>query len=553
MINDANSPWRKEPGWVLALLLLSGFLIFYGLGDRPLWDDDEGLHASVAREMVEGGDWITPRFNGSTFYDKPILFFWMNALSFMAFGVNEFTARLPAALLGVGGVVITYLFGRTLFGKGVGLVGGMILTTSLGYVVLSRTIVHDISLAFFISLSLLFFYWGYQGGRHQRWWYRLFYASAGMAVLSKGPIGLLLPTLVIGLFLLSQGELKRLKEMEWRWGAMVFSLIALPWYVMVSLRDGDFASYYFLHKNLGYFFSSKVEHHEPFYFYIPMLLMPFFPWSCFLPSALIRSFPRGLRAVRGEKKEDLFLFIWFSAIFVFFSLASSKMATYLLPLYPPAALLVGRLWQAGLEGSSQEPPSKGLAYSTLAYSIAILGLALGSAIYLPLRFRSFPPLYFLPSALVMIGAGVAAYIWFFREKKRKAAFLSIGAMVVLLMVSCVHWVFPPLNPYRSTKGLSLQLASLLEPGEELVFFGNLKESVLFYTDRRARVIREKEDLFYYLASTKRVYCLMDERRYRKLGEGIRVAAEVVAREGQEMLLVNRTVGGKGDKNAGERG
>lgn len=536
---NANTPRGKEPFHLMALAVLCLILFFYGLGDRPLWDPDEGLHASVAREMVKSGDWVTPRFNGENFYDKPILYYWLNVLSFLVLGINELAARLPAALLGVGGVAITCLLGQTLFGRGAGLLGGMVLATSLGYVVLSRAVVHDISLAFFITLSLLFFYWGYQGRRHRRGCYLLFFASAGMAAMAKGPIGLLLPALVIGLFLLSQGELRRLKEMELPWGLLVFSLITLPWYVLIGLRNREFVSYFFLHQNLGRFFSPTIQHSEPFYFYFPILMLTFFPWSCFLPAALVRFFPRSLRALRGVREEDLFILIWFSAIFIFFSLASSKLATYLLPLFPPAALLVGRLWQAGLEGSPQDTPPRGLARSIHAYSVATLLMALGFVVYLPLRFGYFPLLNLLLPAGVLIGGGAAAYILFFRGR-RGMAFLSIGIMVALLLVSSHHTIFPVISPYRSTKGLSFQLVSLLGPEEEVVFFHNLKESVLFYTDRRARVIKQKDELFQYLDSDRRVYCLMKARRYQKLGKEIQTAAEVIAREGEELLLANRS-------------
>ena len=193
---------KKEIFFVLILLSLCFLLFFFRLGTPPLWDGDEGMHAATSKDMVLSGDWITPTLNGEKFYDKPVLYNWFVSLSFLVFGFNEFAARLPSALLGTGCVLIVYLLARGMFGPTAGLLSGVFLATSGEQMILSRVVVHDIALAFFMTLSLFFFYAGFKREQGRKRYFLLFYASAGFAVLAKGPVGILLPVLIIGLFLL---------------------------------------------------------------------------------------------------------------------------------------------------------------------------------------------------------------------------------------------------------------------------------------------------------------------------------------------------------------
>jgi 4-amino-4-deoxy-L-arabinose transferase-like glycosyltransferase len=143
---------REDIFHILLLVVLCLVLFFFHLGARPLWDTDEGMHASTSKGMVLSGDWITPTFNGENFYDKPVLHNWFVSISFLIFGFTEFAARLPAAILGLGGVILTYLLGRRMFSPVAGFLSGAILATNVEYAMLSRTVVHDISLCIFVTL-----------------------------------------------------------------------------------------------------------------------------------------------------------------------------------------------------------------------------------------------------------------------------------------------------------------------------------------------------------------------------------------------------------------
>ncbi len=314
--------WSIEIYFVPLLLLLCGVLFFAFLGDRPLWDIDEGMHAVTSKEMVLTGDWVTPYFNGEKFYDKPPLFNWLVALSFLVFGFTEFAARLPAALLGTGCVLLTYFAGRRMFSPVVGFLGAAILASSVEFIIMSTVVVHDISLTFCVTLAMFLFFAGYKNRAHRRQYLLWGYAAIGMSVVAKGPIGLIMPMMVVGLFLISQRNLKFVKEMRVGWGLLIFLAVASPWYILMDIRNPDYTDYFLWQQNFGNFLSeAKSRHPEPFYYYIPVLLGGFWPWSFFLPAALISSFRSGLGKIRPEK---VYLMIWLGCIFLFFSAAASS-------------------------------------------------------------------------------------------------------------------------------------------------------------------------------------------------------------------------------------
>ena len=342
--------WEKETFYVIILIGTGLLLYFFRLEAMPIGDSDEGKHASTSKDMVISGDWITPKYNGENFYDKPPLYNWLAAISFKLFGFTALAARLPAAFLGLGCVMITYWLARTMFGSVVAFLSALVLATSAEHIVLSRAVVHDISLAFFVSLTLTLFFVGYKNERHRKPAFLFGYAAAGFAVLAKGPIGLALPVMIVGLFLIYKKQLKLLREMQIGWGLLIFLAIAAPWYILISVRNPDYLGYFLLEKNFGSFLSQHSRHQEPFYYYFPVLAGGLFPWSLFFPLALYRAF-RAKAALHGDG--IIFALIWFSVIFIFFSTANSKLGTYILPLFPAASVLVGVLWYDLLYASNR--------------------------------------------------------------------------------------------------------------------------------------------------------------------------------------------------------
>ena len=527
---------RSQLGHLIILLVLGVTLFFFRLGSRPLWDTDEGMHAATSKDMVLSGDYITPRLNGESFYDKPVLFNWLAAASLRVFGFTEFAARLPAAVLGLSTVLLTYFLGRRMFNATVGLLGGVILATGIEYIILSRIVVHDIALVFFMTLALFAYYCAFESKKRRTICLMIFYASLGLATLTKGPIGLLLPTLIVGLFLLVMKRLTFLKEMRLGWGITGFLLITAPWYILIMLRNPDYAGYFFLKQNLMNFISAEARHPGPFYYYFHTLFGGFFPWSVFLPLALIHGVNR-----RSEEHgvARRYLLLWLGVVFVFFSTASSKLTPYILPLFPAAALLVADLWYSLLKA-----PTKGLRWGFISSLLPLVIFFSVGLIYLwlnPLTRAEYK--YGLDlmrgNALVFLMLACVAVAFGLLLKRRYAgSFSALAGMVVAAILYFIVLIVPAINPYRSTKGLAATLDTMLPPGEGMIFFEDLRDSALFYTNRLAVVLRDPKRLLDLMSQDEQILCVIDRKYFEHL-EDLKNVVSVIGTEGHKLLISNR--------------
>ncbi|MEA3485893.1 MAG: glycosyltransferase family 39 protein, partial [Candidatus Aerophobetes bacterium] len=316
------------------------------------------------------------------------------------------------------GVITVYFLGKSIFNPRVGFLSGLILATSLQYIIQSRLALLDVPLSFFISLSVLFFYLGYTIP-NKRWCYLLSYVSMALATLTKGPIGVLLPILIIGLYLLLTKEFGELKNMMLFRGIIIYLAIASPWYIIELIRHGDtFINNFFLQRTVARFLTPFEGHTGPFYYFIPVLFLGFFPWSSFLPYSFIHLISLGeweakasptqrdenslvgrgnfsrpiiykfLHLKKGWKSEEgkksLLILLWFAVIFVFFSSAKSKLPGYIFPLYPSVALAVGKLWDNFLSPQGQHHRKGIVASFTLFFALLIILLLVIMLIAKPL-------------------------------------------------------------------------------------------------------------------------------------------------------------------------
>jgi len=526
-------------GEVLRLLALVGlclFLFCFGLHSRVLWDVDEGMHAVMTKNILLNGDWVTPTFNGENFYDKPILFNWLGAICFLLFGFNEFAARLPATIFGTAGVLVTYYMGRKMFGPRIGFLGGIILAASAEYILLSRVVVHDIALTSFTTLALCFFYFGLVDEKRRRRYFLLFWVAAGFAVLAKGPLGLVLPGLVIGVFLLSTRRLSLIKELQVGWGLLILLAVAGPWYIAISLRNPDYLRYFILEKNLGSFSSSNTHHAGPIYFYFRALSFGLLPWVTFVPLATIGAIRN---RDRGPADAVLFLLIWAGSIFAFFSLATAKLESYILPIFPAVALLLALYWYDALND-----PSAARRRGLLSSWSPLVGLMVAAVLYL----------WLVPPTSLQAKAGldpprVYGFIWTVAAlvilvfvllwiKKSAAGMVTIVVLTGTAMALFNLVLAPPVGPYRATKELGLRLDQRLPPGDKYVFYQRIRDSAMFYTDREAIVLEKPSDMQKLLQSKNREYCILDERRLQEL-DGLKDLFFILDQDGNKYLISNR--------------
>src|SRR2546426_8923527 len=360
---DANAP-RSLAAGCLVLLVLALPLYLFGLGSTGLSDPDEPYYALTAKEMLQAGEYTVPLFHGRPSFDKPALFYWVVLAGYRLLGVSE-----------AGGVIGVFVRGRAQVRNRLAAFGGaIILATSLEYVVLGRAAVTDMTLTLFVTLGMLSAARVLSGGGAA--WAALSGIAFGLATLTKGPLGVLVPAaaLVLYVVLTRRTGALRLPSIAASLGG--FLRTAGPWYAYMAIRYRDLLVETFLGQgNLGRFLAA--EHRSVPFYYAGVIMAGLLPWSGALPAALLHAArPSAWSGERGQdgRPGPLFLLCWFAAVVVVFSLAASKLPSYVLPAFPPAALLLGEFWAGALAPASGSPRLRGGTVSAwLGLAIALAG------------------------------------------------------------------------------------------------------------------------------------------------------------------------------------
>jgi 4-amino-4-deoxy-L-arabinose transferase-like glycosyltransferase len=346
----------------LGLVLLCALLYLWGLGSLPFYTKGEPREATVVWEIYTTGEWILPLRNGYFIPSKPPLFHWLGALLSLAWGeLSELTIRLPSALLAILGVLLTYYTGVALWGVEAGLVAAVILSTSFEWVRAATTARVDMTLTVFMVMAFLFFLFLYRRHQVNHAQALLFFVLLGLATLAKGPVGVLLPGLTVGIFLTLRRDLGFLRQLHIGSGTVVLVLIAGSWYSLALWQGGEeFFTKQILKENVLRFFASGAAgagHEHPFYYFVPNLFLGMAPWSFFLPPLMVFLYQRRRTWAADE---FLYLIVWAATVFFFYSASSSKRSVYILPLYPAIALLLGVWWQELRQGKIVVP--RGLSW-----------------------------------------------------------------------------------------------------------------------------------------------------------------------------------------------
>ncbi|MCP4924145.1 MAG: phospholipid carrier-dependent glycosyltransferase [bacterium] len=346
-----NSPLCRD---ILLLTLAFSLLFAFMLGHRALSIPDEGRYVEIPREMIETGDFVTPRLNGLKYFEKPVLFYWMEALAVSIAPENETVLRLLPAFLGLLGVLGVYIAGVSLFSRRTGILSAIVLGTSLLYYAHTRIIILDMAVSVFISSALLSFLMATraQNRKSQRWLLALFFSSCALATLTKGLIGAVLPGGVILFWCLIHRRFEALKLAFTPWGIGLFFLISAPWHILVCLRNPEFFDFYFIHEHFTRFLTTVHRRGQPFWFFVPIVIGGFFPWTGVLVLALRDAWKKRHNQIFS------FLMLWAGLILIFFSAGSSKLIPYIVPIFPPLALLCG-FW---LDQHFDKSPTKALRF-----------------------------------------------------------------------------------------------------------------------------------------------------------------------------------------------
>lgn len=461
---------------LIFLALLFGIVYLQFLGRVPLLEPDEGRYAEISREMLESGDFLTPFLNYVHYFEKPPLLYWMNAFSMKLLGQNEFAVRLPCALFGVLTILFVYHLGRTLFGRREGLAAALILGSSLGFMVQSRLILTDIPLTFFLTTALGCFILATREGENRAGlYYYLFYFFAALAVLAKGLIGIVLPGGVVFFYILLTGRWRLLREMRLPAGLLLFLAISVPWFVRVSLKNPEFARFFFLHEHIQRFLTKAHSRYQPFWYFIPILLVGLLPWSLLIPSSF-RGVWRARRERGGEAR--LFLAVWFVLIFLFFSISNSKLIPYILPVYPAAALLIGEMMVRTMDGQSRP---LWIPVRIMAGLMMILGIAVAAAS----RFLPEHVLSGIAGALIGGLLFIQGLVAALAAKHKNPVILLTGltGTALMLMLAGLPLVLNRVAERKSCRSLGQAICRLAPPNTAVVSQG-VRHGLSFYAHRR---------------------------------------------------------------------
>ena len=331
---------RSHTDWLL-LAGFCGFLFFFGLGYFGLLGADEPRYAQVAREMLARHDWVTPTLGGKPWLEKPALYYWQAMLAYSIFGVSDWAARLPSAVDATLMVAAIYLFLRR-FRQGFQLDGALIAASMAGVVGFARAAATDMPLASTLTIALLAWYaWHETSEKKYLAW---FYVFAGLGMLAKGPVAPFLAAGIVILFAIAKGEWRLVWRSLWIPGIALFCVIVLPWYVLVQMRNPEFFRVFILEHNFSRFGSNLYHHQEPFWYYVPVVLLGLVPWAVFVLAALAAY----VRVWWEEKRQMLqsedalngFCVIWMLVPVLFFSVSQSKLPGYVLPALPAGAVLL---------------------------------------------------------------------------------------------------------------------------------------------------------------------------------------------------------------------
>lgn len=334
---------RRLGVWLVDVPLIVGvslLLFFRGIGETPFYDKAEAREALVIWEIHNSGNWILPLRNGEEIPAKPPFYHWLGALVSMTVDrVDELTARLPSAVLGLVGILLTYATGVLLWGRGAGLLSALVLSTSFEWRT-ARAARVDMALTFVLLCSFLFFLYQYRtrGGRNKA---IVLGFLVGLAMLAKGPLGFVLPCFTFLIFLWSKRDLAFLKQLHPITAISVCALVAGSWYLLALWQGGQEFLFMVVKENVGTVVGREAGHPHPFWWYIPYLFQNMAPWSLFFPS--IGVFLYRYRRKLAEE-ELLYLIVWFATVFIFFSVFSQKRTVYILSAYPAMALLFGAWW-----------------------------------------------------------------------------------------------------------------------------------------------------------------------------------------------------------------
>lgn len=515
---------------MLPLILLAALTFFIGLGHAAIADSDEAFYAEAAREMVESGDWLTPHFNYQPRFQKPILYYWLTAATFAVTGPSEAGARLWSACAGLGLVLVTAACARRWYDDDTALVAGAIAATNFGYFALSGMALPDLPLAFFITLGIFAAFMAtLENHRTPRRWLVLSAVSLALGFLTKGPLALVLPAIVVVPLLLIERRRLQLSAADLIVALLVFVAIAVPWYAAMWAHHGSaYLEGFFIGDNLERFATDRFNEPRPLWFYVPVIAGGLLPWT---PLTLLWIGPivQVLQRRRDVSTIELRLLLWAGLPLLFFTASIGKQPRYILPILPPLAILLAvslvertRAWR-GLDGLRARPRPGGALLTGAVLSGLVL-VTLGALIY-----RARPILLNVPDVAVLGAVAVlvlsgALVIGVSFSSAWRALPLTLAAAAAVSLPALRFGVFPPAGA-DGVRQMSRLIDEAKGSGAALTTYNVFVRNLVFYTRSEQVEVYSDAQLRDFLIRPDRVLAVLPAAVAERIAQepGVRVS------------------------------
>ncbi len=584
----------KRQRFLLALVGIWAIIYLISAASPALLDDADTVHAEAAREMAASNNFVTLYANNIRYLEKAPMMYWLVALSYKIFGVNEFASRLPIALGTLALILATFMVGSYLFDERTGFYAGLIIATCVGIFLFTRALWPDVILTLFLELAFYCFLRALKNPE-SRWAYGIYFFGA-LAVLTKGLIGAAFPAIIIVTYLLITGQLRRLLELKLVTGALLFFAVAAPWHLLAGFQNTGHKGFFWFYFINEHFLRYIGKRYPPDYdtvpksLYFSLHLVWLFPWSFFLPLAL-RNFPYRIRQVNEEEKRRLFLWVWLVMIILFFSFSTSQ-EYYTFPAYPAFAFLIAHaIAEAEAEWQLKNRFFKGSQIALAVFGILVF--AAGVIAYLKTRaveiqgdisttLQRNPEAYALslghildltPDSLAALHAPILGTAFAFLigslaalilrlKQQHLASNLALGLMMAGFFF-CAHTAFRAFEPYLSSKALAQAINRVYKEGDKIVINGEYEggSSLNFYTQKMVYILNGRQANLEYGShfpdapqiflddqkiaelwrEEKTIYLFTDALLLEKMKQALAAPVYTLAANGGKLILTNREV------------
>ncbi len=465
----------RKISWQDMFFLTALLAIVFGvlLGVRPLNTPDEGRYAEVAREMLFYQNFITPQINHLVFLDKPPLVYWLMAGSMKLFGINSWAVRLIPALFAWLGCVMTFFTASQLYNRRTAWLAALMLASSILYFGMAHYINMDMAIAVLISITLQSFLLAMNLPQYRHRFLYIAYVFCGLAILTKGIIGIIFPFMIIGAWIIITKKWHIIKHMCLPTGLLLVLVISVPWFALVQRANPEFLHYFFIFEQFTRYVGQQFNNPQPFWYYVPIILLGFFPWVCFL-------FPALKRAYLICNENTLFFLLWIAMIVVFFSIPQAKISSYIVPIFPALALLTAEYVDQCWQQKWRWPIG---VYALLNSVLMVAMIFVATSTINDIDFHHAKVGLYCVATILLIAAALVVFV---TNNRWRIIIMLVTSMLFLWSLL----IIVPTVLKDSVQPLTKILQPLLKTGDTVVSYHEYYQDLPFYLQQKIMVVND---------------------------------------------------------------